>query len=200
MREILPGLFHWTTVHPKIKIEVSSYYALAAGALIDPLIPAEGVDRLRELGPPENIFLTNRHHYRHCAELEREFGCPVWCNETGLHEFTQGEPVRGFRAGDVLPGGIESFAVGAICPDETALRIAVGEGALAIADGVVRDGAGSLAFVPDELLGDEPAAVKQGLRAAYAHLLDLEFDHLLFAHGTPWIGGGKEALRAFVEG
>ncbi len=200
MREILPGLFHWTSVHPKIKIEVSSYYVRDAGALIDPLIPAEGLDGLRELGPPENIFLTNRHHYRHCAEIEREFGCPVWCNENGLHEFTQGEPVRGFRAGDVLPGGIESFEVGAISPDETALLIAAAEGALAIADGIVRDGKGSLAFVPDDLLGEEPAEVKRGLRAAYARLLDLEFDHLLFAHGEPWLGGGKAALRAFLEG
>ncbi len=200
LREILPGLFHWTSVHPKIKIEVSSHYVRDAGALIDPLIPTEGLDRLRELGPPENIFLTNRHHYRHCAEIEREFGCPVWCNENGLHEFTQGEPVRGFRAGDVLPGGIESFEVGAICPDETALHIAAAEGALAIADGIVRDGDGLLAFVPDELLGEKPAEVKQGLRAAYARLLDLEFDHLLFAHGEPWLGGGKEALRAFAKG
>ena len=107
--------------------------------------------------------------------------------------------MRGFRAGDVLPGGIESFEVGAICPDETALHIATAEGALAIADGIVRDGDGSLAFVADELLGEEPAEVKQGLRAAYARLLGLEFDHLLFAHGEPWLGGGKVALRAFVE-
>ena len=200
MREILPGLFHWTVVHPKIKIEVSSYYVRDARALLDPLIPAEGKERLRELGPPENVFLTNRHHYRHCAEIEREFGCRVWCNEAGLHEFSKGERVHGFRAGDILPGGIESYEVGAICADETALRIPVAEGALAIADGIVRDGDGSLSFVPDELLGDDPVEVKRGLRAAYARLLDLDFDHLLFAHGEPWLGGGKEVLRAFAEG
>ena len=200
MQEILPGLFHWTSVHPKIKIEVSSYYVLHAGALIDPLIPSEGLDLLRKLGPLENIFLTNRHHYRHCAQIEREFGCAVWCNEDGLHEFTQGERVLGFRAGDVLPGGVASFAVGAICPDETALHIATAEGALAIADGIVRDADGSLAFVPDELMGGEPGEVKRGLRSAYARLLDLEFDHLLFAHGAPWLGGGKAALRAFAVG
>ena len=121
-------------------------------------------------------------------------------NEDGLHEFTQGERVRGFRAGDVLPGGVASFAVGAICPDETALHIATAEGALAIADGIVRDADGSLAFVPDELMGGEPGEVKRGLRSAYARLLDLEFDHLLFAHGAPWLGGGKAALRAFAVG
>jgi len=54
-------------------------------------------------------------------------------------------------------------------------------------------------FVPDEMLGEKPEEIRQGLKAAYARLLDLEFDHLLFAHGMPRLGGGKTALRAFVE-
>jgi hypothetical protein len=55
-------------------------------------------------------------------------------------------------------------------------------------------------FVPDQLLGDEPEEIRSGLRAAYARLLDLPFDHLLFAHGLPWIGGGQQALREFAAG
>ncbi len=47
MREILPGLFHWTAVHPKIRIEVSSYYLPEAGVLLDPLLPAEGLEWFR---------------------------------------------------------------------------------------------------------------------------------------------------------
>ena len=87
-----------------------------------------------------------------------------------------------------------------LCPDETALRIPVASGALAIADGIVRMEDGPLMFVPDQLLGDEPDEIRRGLKAAYARLLDLSFDHLLFAHGLPWIGGGKQALRKFVAG
>lgn len=199
-REILPGLLHWTAVHPKIHVEVSSYCVPDPGVLIDPLLPPGGVDQLRTLCEPRHALLTNRHHWRHCGELVEAFGCTVWCNEEGLHEFRDGEPVRGFRAGDMLPGEIESHPVGAICPDETALLIPVGEGALAVADGVIRDGDGRLAFVPDELLGDDPDAVKRGLRAAYSRLLDLPFDSLLLAHGLPWIGGAKDALRRFCRG
>jgi hypothetical protein len=145
------------------------------------------------------VLLTNRHHYRHCAEFEAAFGCEIWCNENGMHEFIRGEKVHPFRAGDVLAGGVESHEVGVLCPDETALRIPVEKGALAVADGVVRDGEGPLVFVPDSLLGDEPEKVKQGLKAAYARLLALDFDHLLFAHGQPWIGGGKQTLRRFAQ-
>jgi hypothetical protein len=199
VREILPGLFHWTAVHPKIQIEVSSYWWREARVLIDPLLPRKGIGAFHG-ADPEHAILTNRHHWRHCSELVNELGVTVWCNEEGLHEFGHGEPVRGFRAGAVLPGGIESHPVGVICPDETALRLPVGKGALAVADGVVRDHGGPLSFVPDELLGDDPTAVKHGLREAYAELCRrLEFDALLLAHGLPLASGGREALAAFAR-
>ena len=199
MREILPGLFHWTAAHPKIHIEVSSYYLPESGVLLDPLLPAEGLEWFRGR-EPRHVFLTNRHHYRHSDRFAEAFGCPIWCNAEGLHEFTRGEKVQPFRMGDLLPGGIESHEVGVLCPDETALRIPLDAGVLAVADGVVRDGDGPLSFVPDPLLGEEPERIKQGLRAAWARLLALDFDHLLLAHGEPWIGGAREALRRFAEG
>lgn len=207
MREILPGLWHWTAPHPKIRIEVSSYWVPHARALLDPLLPPDGgLAWLRQHGPPEHAILTNRHHWRHCSEITSAFGCPVWCNDTGLHELEGlggAEHVRGFRAGDLLPGGIESHEVGVLCPDETALRFVLpgGQGCLAVADGVVRDVDGPLAFVPDFLIADgagEVARVKRGLRDAYRPLLALEWDALLLAHGLPWLPGGRDALRRFV--
>jgi hypothetical protein len=199
VREILPGLFHWTAVHPKIQIEVSSYWWREGRVLLDPLLPAEGVGAFHGTDP-EHVILTNRHHWRHCGELVKALGCTVWCNAEGLHEFTHGEPVRGFRAGEKLPGGIESHPVGVICPDETALWLPVAGGALAVADGVVRDHGGPLSFVPDALLGDDPAAVKRGLREVYAGLCRrLTFDALLLAHGLPIVRGGCDALAAFAR-
>jgi hypothetical protein len=59
---------------------------------------------------------------------------------------------------------------------------------------------GGLAFVPEFLMGDDPSAVRAGLREALRGLLDLDFEHLLFAHGEPLIDGGKVAPREFVAG
>jgi len=208
-----PGLLHWTTPHPKIRVEVSSYWLAEARVLLDPLLPPGGLEWLREAGPPEHVILTNRHHWRHCSEIIGAFACPVWCNELGLYELEDEsgfEHVRSFRAGDALPGGIESHAVGALCPDETALRFGLSDGSacLAVADGVVRFGEegrgdGPLAFVPDSLIADEPAqveAVKRGLREAYLRLCELEWDTLLLAHGLPLVGDGRQKLRAFAQG
>jgi glyoxylase-like metal-dependent hydrolase (beta-lactamase superfamily II) len=58
----------------------------------------------------------------------------------------------------------------------------------------------ALEFVPDGLLGDDPEQVKADLRRALTPLLDRDFDALLFAHGAPITSGGKERLRAFVQG
>jgi hypothetical protein len=54
-------------------------------------------------------------------------------------------------------------------------------------------------FVPDNLIGDDPEGVKTRIRERCAALLEETFDHLLFAHGEPLIGEGREALRAIAE-
>jgi hypothetical protein len=136
MREILPGLHHWTAFHERIRLDVSSYYAAGSRALIDPMVPADGIEAL---------------------ELD------------------------------------------AICPDDTALHLDAGEGALAFADGLVHWGDGTVGFVPDQYM-DGPEQVKRTIRDVAAHLLEEQrFSTLLFAHGDPIVGDGEAALRAFVR-
>ena len=201
MREIAAGIWHWTARHEGIGQRVSSYYVQPAAALIDPMEPEEGVEWFagRECSPAR-VLLTNRHHLRHSARFRERFGCEVLCSKPGLHEFDDDEGVRGFSFGEMVAPHITALEVGVICPDETALHVAVGEGAMALADGAIAAGSGSLQFVPDELLGDDPADVKAGLRSALAGLLDHDFQHLLLAHGDPIVAGGRAALARFVRG
>ena len=199
MKEVLPGVFHWTTLHEQHQIWISSYFLSALGVLLDPRVPSEGMEQVAEKGTPRDVILTNSLHYRHSAKFEQRFGCTVWCNEAGFGQFIGGEKLKPYHFGDRLPGGIEALEVGALCPDDTALLIPGNGGVLAFADGLVRDGDGPLSFVPDELMGDDPEAVKRGLRASLRAFISRKFDHLLFAHGNPWIGGGHEALRRFLS-
>jgi glyoxylase-like metal-dependent hydrolase (beta-lactamase superfamily II) len=114
-----------------------------------------------------------------------------------MHELEGRGPAEPFDFGDELPGGAIVHEIDAICPDETALYIPA-HGALACADGVMHYGE-ELGFVPDKYM-DDPERTKQGLREAYARLLELDFDRLLVAHGAPWVGGAKDALRRFSSG
>jgi hypothetical protein len=198
MREISPGLWHWTARHEHIDSEVSSYYLAAERVLIDPMIPPEGLEWFAERGRPEHIVLTNRHHDRHAWEFREAFGSPVHCIRNGVHEIEDRGPVETFDFGDTLPGGLIVHEVDAICPDETALEIPAHR-ALACADGVVRIPAeGELRFVPDSLM-DDPQETKRGLRRAYEALLQqLDFELLLLAHGAPVTREATSALRRFL--
>ena len=198
MNEIASGLWHWTAQHEHISSKVSSYYLLSERVLIDPMIPAQGIEWFEENGAPEHVLLTNRHHDRHSWRFHDAFGCEVHCVRNGLHELEGRGPVQPFDFGDELPGGAVVHEVDAISPDETALHFTHHQ-ALACADGVIRAGGnGELAFVPDSLM-DDPEQTKRGLLDAYQRLLELDFDLLLLAHGQPVVPGGKDALGKFVS-
>ena len=163
MREISPGLWHWTAVHPHIRKEVSSYYLIAERVLLDPMLPSGGLSWFED-NPPEHIILTNRHHERDSFKLHEAFGTEIHCIANGVHELDGHGPVTPFEFGNELPGGIRVYEVGAICPDETALHIPAHR-ALACADGVVRwDDVEGLTFVPDSLM-DDPPQTRAGLVA-----------------------------------
>jgi glyoxylase-like metal-dependent hydrolase (beta-lactamase superfamily II) len=197
MREIAPGLFHWTAKHPRIHSEVSSYFVRDSATLIDPMLPPEeGLGWFRGGQEPQAIVLTNRHHDRDATAFCDEFQLgPVYVPEPGLHEFAD-KPldVRGYAVGEEVMPGIVVHEVDAISPDDMALEIR-SVGAIALADSVVNRG--GLRFVSDDLM-DDPERTKAALAAALSELLGLDFDTLLFAHGAPIVGDGKQALREFL--
>lgn len=193
MEEILPGILHWQAPHPNLGFEVSSYLLTDTATALDPMLPAgEGPEWLGH--DVERAVLTVRHHVRSAPEL----GVPILAHRSGLHELAGGDvEVEGYEAGDELAPGIRVLPFGRICPDDAALRIAVGPGALAFGDGIVNYG--GLGHPPDQYLGDDPEAVKADIVEGLAPLVDEEFDTLLFAHGAPVASGGKAMLRELVE-
>lgn len=193
MREILPGVIHWTGKHPRIGIEVSSYWLLPERAVLNPLMPPDGLPAFGA-EPPEAVLLTNRHHLRD----SEQFGVPIHAPRVGLHEFTAEQDVQGYDDGDEVVPGVTARHIGALSDDEFALVIPRAR-AVAVADGVVRDGDSPLAFVPDHLMGEDPEGDKRGLREAFARLVDeVDFDALLLPHGNPVVTGAREQLRTFA--
>ena len=197
MEEIIEGVFHWKAVHPNTGSEAGCHFVAGSGTAIDPLLPDEGIEWFDERGV-ERIVLSTRHHLRHAPEIAERFGCPILCHESGLHEFEDGPAVEGFAFGERLADDVVALEMDAISPDDTVLRIEANGTALLFADSVVNRG--SLGFVSDHLIGDDPEAVKAKIRERCTALLDQRFEHLLFAHGDPWIGGGRPALQAFAAG
>jgi hypothetical protein len=192
MHEIAPGIRHWTAPHPKIGTEVSSYWLPELRVLLDPLaVPEEvvGVDA---------IVLSNRHHKRDAFEAAGRFGAPVRVPRIGLHAFDEDEPVEPYDFEEPFAdGALTAYQVTGYWPDDCALHIPAAS-ALAIADTIV--GYDGIRFVPDNLMGDDPEAEKRDIKQTLGRLADeLEFEHLLLAHGTPVPGEGRERLREFAS-
>jgi hypothetical protein len=195
MREIIPGIFHWTTLHESIGVRVSSYYVEPAGIVIDPKVPEEGLEALP--GTPQQVVLTTGLHDRDAQRFADAFDIPIRASFEAAERLGDALTIEPFNDGDEVAPGVTAIVIDVLCPDECALHIAVDKGAIAFADGLIRYG-DALAFVPDDLLGAHPDRVKEGLKQAFLGLLTRDFDHLLFAHGEPLIGGGKAALRDFA--
>ncbi|HEX3803795.1 MAG TPA: hypothetical protein VHV75_13230 [Solirubrobacteraceae bacterium] len=204
MDEILPGIWHWTTPNPGIGgFPVSSYWIDDAGVFIDPLVPPdEGIEWFASRPtPPVAVVMANRHHYRDSEEIHERFDCPIHVPEAGLHDFTDGEPVTGYEPGAPLPGGLVSFTIGSLSPDEDGL-FRESSSAIWVADTIVRsptDQASRIGWVPDSLMGD-PEQTKRGLLDAFSNVLEhYHFEHLLLAHGLPLVGNGRAELEELVR-
>ena len=186
------GIRHWTAKHPKLGIDVSSHWLPDLKVLLDPLAVPDEVEGV------EHIVLSNRHHKRDAFETAERFGAPVCVPRVGLHEFDEDDPVEPYDFEEPFAGGaITAYQVTEYWPDDGALHIPSVR-ALAIADTVINyDG---LRFVPDNLMGDDPEAERQDMKRTLARLADeLEFEHLLLAHGDPVPGQGRERLREFAS-
>jgi glyoxylase-like metal-dependent hydrolase (beta-lactamase superfamily II) len=192
MRELAPGIWHWTAPHPNIGIEVSSYWIPELRLLLDPLAVPDEIEDV------DCILLTCRHHVRDSLEAAERFDATVQAPRTGMHDFADDTPIQAYNFGESLVGGeVTAHEVGGLSPDETALHIPSVR-ALSIADGAIRYG-DELAFVPDQYM-DDPETDKADLKRGFGELADqLDFDVLLLAHGTPYPSGGRDALRRFAE-
>jgi len=192
MRELAPGIWHWTAPHPNIGVDVSSYWIPGLKLLLDPLAVPDEVDDV------ECILLSCRHHVRDSLEAAERFDATIQAPRTGMHDYPEDTPIQPYDFGiGILAGEVTAHEVGGLSPDETALHIPSVH-ALAIADGAIRYG-DELHFVPDQYM-DDPEQDKADLKRGFGELADqLDFDVLLLAHGQPYPTGGREALRRFAE-
>jgi hypothetical protein len=199
IEEVLPGLAQWTAFHDGIGQPVYTHYQLGSGTLIDPMVPEDGLEAVVELARPQQIVLTNRHHFRDSDRYVERFGCPVFCHEAGIYHFAGERPVRAFMFDEQLASDVRALELGSICPEETTLLLDSDKCVLCFGDGVTRDEGGALAFMPDALLGEHPEQVRVGLRRNLRRMFDEDFNALLFAHAEPVLDGGRAMLSDFLS-
>jgi hypothetical protein len=112
---------------------------------------------------------------RHSARYVERFGCPVLCHEAGTDHFDASHPVHGFRFDEQLAQDVRGLELGSICAEETTVLLDIASGALCFGDGVTRGEDGALTFMPDQLLGDDPQGVHDGLMRNLRRICEEDF-------------------------
>lgn len=195
MQEIVPGVRHWTAHRDTIGQEVGSAWIVPAGVLVDPLLPEEGLDAFRDADePPRAIVLTTGLHRRDAPRIADALGIEILAPVEARERIGRELEFTPYGDGDEVAPGVRAVRIGALCPDEYALRADLAGGTVLLADALIEQEQG-LDVPPEGLLGDDPDEVRRGLRAGLARLLEAPFRHLLPSHGTPVVDRGADALR-----
>ena len=197
MEELRPGLWTWTAPHPEWTPEQGGpdgwerdvrSYAYDAGAelvVFDPMSPPSGVDQLAA-GKELALLLTCHWHQRSAVELAGRLGVTIHAPEGDLERIEA--PVTAYRAGDVLPGGVEASA--GLYPDEATLWLPAHR-ALLTGDVILGTGSGVRA-APDSWLPE--GVTPEDLRDRLRELLELPLELILPTHGAPVVADARQAL------
>jgi glyoxylase-like metal-dependent hydrolase (beta-lactamase superfamily II) len=189
-------LFVWEAFDPESKTDLwSSAFALGGATyLIDP-IDLEPQACARMLGNREvaGIFLTNANHERAAAAFSNRYCAPIFARRDAA-------PPRWPRFQDL----------DAVPPPDPAIRFILIEGAAAGEAAIFLPGSPGTLIVGDALINFEPHDFSllppkycrdpRQMRKSLGQLLALDFDRMLFAHGSPILSGAKPRLERLLEG
>ncbi len=205
VERVADRLWLWTGYHEEWKQEVACTYVEAQEAicLLDPLVPSEDRDRflkaldrdVERLDLPVHVLVTVFWHARSAGELAERYGAAIWApsRARAAVERRTGRPVRPFRPGDALPGGIEVLATARV--NEVVLYLPAHR-ALWAGDVILGGDEGSLRLCPESWL---PGSVDQAdLRTSLQPLLDLPVERVLVSHGTSVLVDGAAALARIL--
>src|SRR4051794_40160228 len=161
MDQVQPGIYHWIGHDAEGRAPVHSHYVEPAGALIDPLVPDDGLTAFEALDvKPQQVLLTNRRHRRQADRFREAFGCVVRIGATALLE-DDGLEAEPFDDADEVAWGITAIQVGHALPEETIFHLAHGEGAVVFGDTLVHPAGAPIGLPPDDLLGNHPDRLRR---------------------------------------
>src|SRR4051812_31334645 len=126
MREISPGIVHWTTHHDPIGARVSSYLIPSAGIVIDPKTPEGGLQALPS--KPQQVVLTTGLHDRDAQDFADAFDIPIRAPREAAARVGDTLEFEPFGDGDEVAPGVTAIHIGKLAGDEYALHLAVGDG------------------------------------------------------------------------
>jgi hypothetical protein len=207
MRELAPGLLHWTARHPDwhpsgFGDEVGCFALVTPEALlvIDPLADEPRIAELGALaaGRPVHVLITIGYHVRSAGDLARRLGATVWGPPAAGRRLPGDVPFTELEHGGEGPAGVTAVRIGRPVRGERPLWLP-SHGAVAFGDSVVATPEGELRMWAQEPVDERRARFyRERFAPTLAPLLDLPVRAVLVTHGEPVLVDAADALRAAV--
>ena len=197
MKEILKGIHTWAWFSEQKGFDFNGWLIVAEGGnvMIDPpVMTPEDEARVRQIGSPKHIVVTNRDHDREAARCREVYDAETWMHalDAPLVDFKVDHT---FRHGDRLPGGMEAVHIpDNKSPGESALLLRRTPNVLILGDALIGNPPGRLTLLPPEKYADV-AKAREGIRV----LLGYEYGPVLTSDGASILENGRRAVEAFLE-
>lgn len=221
MRKIGPDIFFLPgsiQMNPLMRISRNMVIVRNGGelALLNPIrLTADGEAAVEALGIVRHVVRLGAFHGVDDAYTVARFGAEFWC-QAGSNVYPEPKPDHELQEGGPLPlTDAELFVFREPRKPECAVLLRRGSGLLITCDSIQHYGdyerQSLLARLIMPLIGFPKRALvgpfwlkgltKEGgsIRPDFDRLLELEFDALVSAHGTPLMQGAKEAVRQAVD-
>jgi hypothetical protein len=204
VRELVAGLWRWTTRHPEwhpgdFGAEVASY-AVRAGdvtLLIDPLV-TDGAELDAIVGDRVAILISIPYHVRSAEALAARYGAEVWGHPSTARRMTDTKAFRAIEPGAELPGGARGFTVGRPRRFETPLHLPSAD-ALVFGDAVVEHGGELRVWAQDKVDAKVRRFHRERFNPTLEPLVQLGAGRILVTHGEPVLHDGSVALAAALR-
>ena len=207
MQELAEGLLHWTGPHPEwsagdFGAEVASFAVRAGdeGLLIDPLLSSDGafLDELFVGADRVSVLVTIGYHARSSEELASRFDTRIYGPAGVARRLGGSSRFTAVDAGDELPGGARSFAIGKPRRGEQPLYVP-SHRALVFGDAVVGEGGELRVWTQDRVDEKVRRFYRERFNPTLRPLLELDVERVLVTHGEPVLSGGGEALERALD-
>jgi glyoxylase-like metal-dependent hydrolase (beta-lactamase superfamily II) len=188
-------LWLWQAYDPEVKSDLYSTALLTQNHLlvVDPIpLSAAAWKELTAERKPTAVLLTNSNHLRNATALARQEKIDIFAARSVGSEFEHVETRVLLPGRNVVPG-ITAIEIDGAAPGEMAFHFVDEGGTLVIGDAVINVEPYGFALLPVKYCADQ-----RKMRDSLRRLLDLPFERLLFAHGTPLLTSPRTRLAKLL--
>ena len=194
--QVSASLLYWQAYDATVKADLfSTAIETSAGLLIvDPiLLQPSCLERLISARTIAGVFVTNVNHCRAAAAFAEKCAAPIFAHRETCAA-CELPAARTIANGEAFVANASAIEIQGAPEGEMAIYHEQDGGALIIGDALINFEPYGFAFLPPKYCVNA-----REMHRSLRHLLDYDFERILFAHGTPLMHSARKKLERLLQ-